>query len=77
MEGLWEVFALDDLEEGEEGDGAAADGHVSGEAVGKSTLEEVDLVSVGFKYDDNCLEEGVGASGRQIAGAMSLQCLGH
>lgn len=64
LEGLWEVFALDDFEEGEEGDGAAANGHVGGDAVGKSTLEEVDLISMSLKYDDNGLEEGIRASGR-------------
>lgn len=72
-----EVLALDDFEEGEEGNGAAADGHVGGEAVGKPAFEEVDLVSVGFEYDNNGLEESIRGSGRQVAGATGLQGLGH
>jgi hypothetical protein len=48
LEGLREVRTLDDLEEGEESNRAAADGHVRREAIGKSSFEEIDLISMNF-----------------------------
>lgn len=71
--GGFQVFRLDDLKEGVEGDGSTADGHVYWEAGSVMAVEEVKFLEVGLQYAADGLEESLGARLRQVPCAVVEQ----